>query len=102
MIRYFVVPDAHMPGSGDSVGHWHALDLASHGTAGAGYHVVVLMDDFVPVPTGWIAFPRLVDPTTTVTDVGLHAWLVDIGIASTATMYEAAQPLGAIHPMMGH
>jgi len=99
MKRYYIVPDAHMPSGELNVGHWHGIDLGSHGPAGAGHHVVVLLDDHVEPPDTWVPLPHLYDARTT---MGKHAHrgkLTDVGVTDGHTGYDVANALHKIHPM---
>lgn len=100
MKRYFLAPDARMPGHGDSVGNWHAIHVGSHGEAGAGWNLVSLDDAHVMPPEGWQALPRLVDARTPLKATVDHQLLADLGLTGEETMVEAAIRLGEIHPLM--
>jgi hypothetical protein len=102
MKRYFLVPDEAMPTVEVDVGHWHYIDLASHGPSGNKWNLVCLVDGHVRSLAGWIAFPPLFDAKTTleVSAVPQDA-LADIGLTGDHTSLEAVIILGEINPMMG-
>lgn len=96
MKRYFLVPPTSRPGCS---GNYHYIDLGSHGPAGAGHHVAVLLDDHVEAPEAWIPFPHIIDARTTMADHGHHGRFADVGVKPHHTAIEAAAALAKIHPM---
>jgi hypothetical protein len=102
MKRYFLVADADMPAVEIDVGHWHYIDLASHGPAGNKWNLACLFDNHVQAPSGWLPFPPLYDAKTTL-DVSAvpQSALADIGINGDHTCLEAVVLLGEINPLMG-
>jgi hypothetical protein len=91
MKRYFMVPDERMPQLGDMLSDWHSIDLGSHGDAGSGYHLVVLMDDNSLAPTGWEYLPPLSDQVTAIDDRDHHLLLADLGVGEGWTTIDVAR-----------
>lgn len=101
MKRFFLVADADMPAPGDTLGHWHAIHLGTHGPAGHGHNVVALFDDHVPPKANWKPMPSLRDARTRLKARVHHPHLADIGLTGEETMLQTAERLGEIHPMLG-
>lgn len=100
MKRFFLVADADLPGPGGDFGEWHAIDLGSHGTAGAGYHVLVLADQHITAPTAWQAFPHPLKAGATISSTVDVTKLTSVGLVGTMSTYDASEILKLIHPMM--
>lgn len=99
MKRYYITPDAHPH---EYIGQHHHIHLASHGPAGEGFHVTVVMDDDLPVPADWEELPELLDPATTLghPDHARHlAILGDLAALPTHNGYALAKHLAKIHPL---
>ena len=103
MKAYFIVPDGELPRQKPEVfgGEWHAIHLDSHGTAGAGFHVLVTPDANYGTPPSWQPMPHLLDAKTTIASHGKghDKLLSDTPVKSEHTAFEAAQALAAIHPL---
>ena len=96
-----IIALCHLPYQGFA-GQWHGISLASHGDAGAGYHLIVLVDSHVEAPVDWIALPPLLDARTTLAQSAVpHEVFVDIGLTGEETTLEAVVKLGDLHPLMG-
>lgn len=102
MKRYFLARDEFMPSPGDLLGHYHFIELTSHGPAGEEWNLICLHDNHVKAPENWIAFPLIYDATTTLAASAVpHEALADIGLTGTETTLQAVLLLGEIHPMLG-
>ena len=102
MKRYFLCHDLDLPGDDVELGTYHFIALDGHGPAGAEWNVVCLADTHAQPPTTWLAFPPLIDATTTLAASAIpEARLKDIGLTGAETTLEALAVLGEIHPLMG-
>lgn len=111
MKRYFLAPSADMQALAagvNSIGEYHYINLDSHGVAGVGFVVLVMMNDSkAPLP-GWQELPHLLDAATTLAAVVAPATpgakaplalLADVGALATHTGYTLAKQLATIHPL---
>lgn len=102
MNRYFAVRDEDMPTPACCFGHYHFVDLASHGPAGDKWNLVCLLDNHIRPHPNWIAFPPIYDAKTTLAASAVpHETLADIGLTGEENCLEAVMALGEIHPMLG-
>lgn len=109
MNRYFLVHDDHLPSCDPNdgkpnVGEYGAfqfLSLASHGTAGDGWHLLVLGSAAsVSAHSEWLALPPLIDQKTRLDSVIPVEVLSDIGVTGDHTSLDLALIAGAIIPSM--
>lgn len=102
MKRYFLVHDDHMPKAEDDFGHFHYIELNSHGSAGENWNLMCLMDTYVSAPKEWIGFPPIYDSRTTLEASAVpHEALADIGLTGAETTIEAVVALSGISPLLG-
>jgi hypothetical protein len=102
MNRYYLVKHEHLPLLDENMGHFHWIDLQSHGEAGAGYALLSLQDSHIQPKSEWIPFPNLYNARTTLEASKIpHEVLADIGLTGEMTTAEAVEVLGEIHPLMG-
>lgn len=103
MKRYYMVRDEHLPTIEETqFGHYHYIDLASHGTAGDKWNLLCLVDSHVDPRADWLPFPPLYDAKTTLEQSPiLQECLADIGLTGQETCIEAVVKLGEINPSMG-
>jgi hypothetical protein len=104
MKRYYIVPPGLLPNELPEhpfVGEYHYIDLDSHGSAGSGHRVLVLLDQSKAAPADWEALPHLLDSTTTLASPA-HAkhlaLLADVGAKDTHGGFTLAKHLATIHP----
>jgi hypothetical protein len=97
MKRYFLVPLAELKHD-PNIGHYHWIDLGSHGPAGQGMAAVVVMDGAKAVPAHWQPLPHMLDATGKITAAHAAA-LADVGVTAEHGGFKAARALAAIHPM---
>ena len=105
MKRYFLVHQTDMPALSDgALGSWHAIDLGSHGPAGAAHHVVVLENGLAQPPASWRKMPSLLDAKNALKHrLGEHhTKLIDLGLTGEESMLEASERFAEIHPLMAH
>lgn len=102
MKRYFIAQTDDMPTVEDNAyGHYHYIELCTHGDAGENHNLICL-EDRVAVPhTNWIALPPLLDQSTKISMVLDHTLLTDIGLTGEETTLQVALLVGEIHPDMG-
>lgn len=123
MKRYFLVPPGMLPHEVEKmphVGDYHYIDLDSHGAAGQGYRVLVMMDERKTPHPDWQPLPHLLDAQTTLAALPAIApsavaavdgapapalksvaptdLLADVGADAMHTGYSLAKQLAAIHP----
>jgi hypothetical protein len=83
------------------IGEYHYIDLDSHGAAGAGHRVLVLLDDRKTPPASWQELPHLMDAETKLGHAQ-HArhleLLSDVGAKASHGGYALAKHLASIHP----
>jgi hypothetical protein len=102
MKRYFMVRDEHMPAPADHYGHYHYIDLASHGPAGSNWNLMCLLDSHIQPHPQWIRFPPIFDARTTLLASAVpQECLADLGLTGDETTIEAVVRLGEINPLMG-
>lgn len=103
MKRYFVTPNDQMPKEDEPMGHFHYIELDSHGNSGTGWKLVCLCDDHVIAPKSWKALPPLFDSKTTISNSKVpNGLLKKIGLTGNETTMEAIAFFEAIHPSFGH
>ncbi len=99
MKRYYIVPDGELPGqTGEFAGVFHYIDLGSHGSAGAGHHVLMTPDGVLGVPSSWQPLPHTLDAVTTLASHGKghDKLLADTGVLGSHTTFQAAMQLAKI------
>lgn len=91
--RYFIISDADLAALVKAAPgwEWYAHDLGSIGTAGAGFHVLVVRARGVAQPT-WQPMPHILDGASTVSTAHA-ALLADAKVLTTHTMLQSAQAL---------
>ena len=102
MKRYFLVHASDMPKAGAQMGHWHHIDVGSHGPAGVDHHIVVLLDTHIDAPPAWRQMPRVTDAKTPISDRVPHHLLGDLGVRGEHTTAEVVDVLERVHPMFRH
>ena len=102
MKRFFLVHASEMPDLDAILGTCHYIDIGSHGPAGADHHMVVLIDNHVEAPAGWVQLPRITDAKTPIKDRVNHELLADLGLTGDETTAEVVDVLEKIHPLIRH
>lgn len=103
--RFYMVPPGALPtedADTPPAGEYHYIDLDSHGAAGQGHRVLVMMDGGRLPHSKWEALPHLLDAVTTMAHP-LHAQhlakLADVGVKAEHRGYELGKQLATIHRM---
>jgi hypothetical protein len=102
--RYYIVPPGALPHElpdAPHVGEYHYIDLDSHGAAGAGHRVLVLLDQSKTPPADWQELPHLLDAQTTLAHPKHAPHLAKLSVLGAKPShggFTLAKHLATIHP----